>query len=144
MLYPGCLALFLALVLLFLLPFFFAQVMLAALVKLGLSASVAFIILMGIILGSTVNIPIKRLPRDEDIISDPLVMFGFDRLFSLPRVTRSHVTIAVNLGGCVIPSALAVYEGFLVAQRGLGAVVVLLIVPTSLRRWRLSPACSDH
>ena len=128
MMYPGCLTLILVLFLLILLPIFFAQFMLAALAKLGLSAPVAFIILMAIILGSTVNIPIKRLPRDQDIDSDPLVMFGFDRFFPLPRVRRSYVTIAVNFGGCVIPSILAVYEGLLVAQHGPRALVALLIV----------------
>ena len=121
MMYPGCLTLILVLFLLILLPIFFAQFMLAALAKLGLSAPVAFIILMAIILGSTVNIPIKRLPRDQDIDSDPSVMFGFDRFFPLPRVRRSYVTIAVNVGGCIIPSILAVYEGLLVAQQAQSA-----------------------
>jgi len=114
--------------LIILVPFFFAQFMLAALAKLGLSAPAAFIILIGIIMGSTVNVPVKRLPRDEEIISDPFVMFGIDRFFSLPRLTRSYVTIAVNLGGCVIPSVLAVYEASRVAQRGPLAVMTLALI----------------
>src|SRR5437870_7659150 len=102
--------------------------MLTALAKLGLSPSAAFGILIGIIIGSSVNIPIKRFPRDGEIFVDPLVMFGFGRLFSLPRRVHRYVTLAVNVGGCVIPSALAVYECLLVARRGSTALVILLIV----------------
>ncbi|HET8563642.1 MAG TPA: DUF1614 domain-containing protein [Candidatus Binatia bacterium] len=102
--------------------------MLTALAKLGLSPPVAFIVLVGIITGSTVNIPIKRFPRDEEIFVDPFVMFGFGRLFSLPRPGRRYVTLAVNVGGCVIPLVLAAYECLLVARRGPTALMILLIV----------------
>ena len=128
MIYPGCLALILLFFLLLLLPFFFAQFMLAALAKLGLSPLMAFVIVIGIIIGSSVNIPIKRYPRDEEIVVDRFAMFGFGRLFSLPRIRRSYVTLAINLGGCVIPSALAVYECLLVAWRGSSDLMILLIV----------------
>jgi uncharacterized membrane protein len=128
MIYPGCLTLILVFFLLLLLPFFFAQFMLAALAKLGLSPPVAFVILIGIILGSGVNIPLKRFPRDEEIFGEPFVMFGFGRLFSLPVRARRYVTLAVNVGGCVIPSALAAYECLLVARRGPTALLILLIV----------------
>lgn len=126
--YPGCLTLVLILFLLFLLPFFFAHFMLAALAKLGLSPPLALIILIGIVIGSAVNLPIKRYPRDEEILADPFLMFGFDRLFSLQRRARRHVTLAVNLGGCVIPAALAVYECLLVARRGPTALMILLLI----------------
>jgi uncharacterized membrane protein len=68
--------------------------MLAALAKLGLSPPAALIFLIGIIFGSSVNIPIKRFPRDEETFADPFVMFGFGRLFSLPR--RSRFTSACS------------------------------------------------
>jgi uncharacterized membrane protein len=128
MIYPGCLVLVLIFFLIVLLPFFFAQFMLAALAKLGLSPAAALILLGGIVLGGTVNIPIKRFPRDEAILADPWMMFGFDRLFSLQRRARRYVTLAVNLGGCVIPAALALYETMLVARRHPAALVILLIV----------------
>jgi len=128
MMYPGCLTLILVFFLLLLLPFFFAQFMLTALAKLGLSAPAALVILVGIILGSSVNVPIKRYPRDEEIFVDPSVMFGFDRLFSLPRRAHRYVTLAVNLGGCVIPAGLAVYEFLRVAGRGAAPLIVLAVI----------------
>ena len=128
MIYPGCLALILICSLLLLMPFFFVHAMLAALAKLGLSPPLAFVILIGIVIGSSVNIPIRRFPRNEEISVDPFMMFGFSRLFSLRPQVRRYVILAVNLGGCVIPAALAIYECVLVAQRGVAAVMVLLIV----------------
>lgn len=128
MMYPGCLTLILLLLLLILLPFFFAQFMLTALTKLGLSPHAAFIIVMGIFAGSVINIPVKRFSRDEEVFGDPLGMLGLGRLFALPHLERHHVTLAVNLGGCVIPSLLAIYECLLVARRGTSAVLVLTVV----------------
>ena len=65
MIYPGCLALILICSLLLLMPFFFVHAMLAALAKLGLSPPLAFVILIGIVIGSSVNIPIRRFPRND-------------------------------------------------------------------------------
>jgi uncharacterized membrane protein len=131
MIYPGCLALLLVFFLLLLLPFFFAHFMLTALAKLGLSPAAAFVILIGIIFGSSVNIPIKRFPRDQEIFVDPFVMFGFGRLFSLPQRMRRHVTLAVNVGGCVIPTLLALYESLLVATRGPMALSILFLITSA-------------
>jgi len=126
--YSGCLTLVLIFFLLLLLPFFFAQFMLAALAKLGLSPPLALAMLIGVIVGSAVNIPIKRFPRDQEILVDGFALFGIDRFFSLPRRARRYVTLAVNAGGCVIPSALAFYECLLVVRRSPGALVILLLV----------------
>jgi len=128
LIYPGCLALILIIFLLVLLPFFFAQFMLTALAKLGLSPPVAFTVLIGIIMGSGVNLPIRRYPRDEEIFADPFIMFGVDRFFALPRRARRYVTLAVNVGGCVIPLALALYEFLRVSGRGAMALLILLLV----------------
>ncbi len=102
--------------------------MLTALAKLGLSPPVAFTVLIGIIMGSGVNLPIRRYPRDEEIFADPFIMFGVDRFFALPRRARRYVTLAVNVGGCVIPLALALYEFLRVSGRGAMALLILLLV----------------
>lgn len=125
---PGCLTLIIVLMILLLLPFFFVQLMLAALVKLGLSAPLAFAILIGILLGSVVNIPIKQFPRARDTaVVDPLVPFGLERWLT-PHFAHDYVTVAVNVGGCVIPSLLAIYELLRVFNHGAHAVMILAIV----------------
>lgn len=128
MFYPGCLALLIVFFVLILLPFFFAQFMVVALSKLGLSPPVALLALIGIIFGSMVNIPFKTIPRDEEIFVDPFGLYGFGPLFPRFRVRRSYTTLAVNLGGCLIPCAIAIYEVTRVAVRGSGALLTLIII----------------
>jgi uncharacterized membrane protein len=106
----GCLPPLLFLALVVLLPFVFAQAMLLALAKLGLSPGVAIMVIIGILFGSAVNIPITRIARHENVLTHPYPLFGlFDLLPRLQRVRRETI-IAVNVGGCVIPGLLALYE----------------------------------
>ena len=106
----GCLPIVLFLLLLILLPFWFAQVLGLALAKLRLDPQTALLVIVGIFLGSVVNIPVKRLVRHEDVTVHPFPHFGFlDRWPQFQRVRRETI-VAVNLGGCVIPTMVAVYE----------------------------------
>lgn len=138
----GCLPVFLVLLLLILLPFVFAQVLVTALVKLRLEPSVAILIIAGIFVGSVINIPITRIVRHEDVIYHPFGMFGlFYYLPQLQRIRRETV-IAVNLGGCLIPASLAVYETLnLVAVSGRYVVVLILAVGlnTGICYWLARP-----
>ncbi|MBI2360038.1 MAG: DUF1614 domain-containing protein [Deltaproteobacteria bacterium] len=123
---PGCLPLIAIVGFLLLLPLFFAHVMLAALSKLGLAPGVAFLALVGIIFGGSVNIPFKRIPRADDYVVDPLVLFGFGRMLPRLRVVRGYTTLAVNVGGCVIPCAIALYQCARIIAQGPGAVLVTI------------------
>jgi uncharacterized membrane protein len=126
--YPGCLPLLVIFALLFLVPLFFAHAVLAALGKLGLAPGVALIALLGIFFGGSINIPFKRIPREEEYIVDPIMLFGFGRIFPRLRVARGYTTLAVNVGGCLIPCAIALYQGVRILQRGPGALLVLIAV----------------
>ena len=124
---PGCLALILLFGLVLLVPFFLANVTLAALVKLGLSPQTSFLAAMGIFFGGMINIPIKRIERDEVIEAMPLTLFGFERLFPRWVQQRTYTTIAVNLGGCLIPAAITVYELLRLAGVGVAALLAALV-----------------
>jgi uncharacterized membrane protein len=128
MLYPGCLPLIAVIALLILFPLFFAQMMIAALGKLGLHPQVALLALLGIIFGGSVNIPIRQIPREEEYVFDPFMLFGFGRMLPQRRQVRSVTTLAVNVGGCIIPCALALYQALRVFAQGSAAVLVLGIV----------------
>jgi uncharacterized membrane protein len=128
MLYPGCLPLFAVLGLLVLFPLFFAQMMIAALSKLGLHPQIALLALLGIIFGGSVNIPVRQIPRKEEYVFDPYVLFGFGHMLPHRRQVRSYTTLAVNVGGCLIPCALAVYQGLRVFAQGFSAFMILLLV----------------
>ncbi len=104
------LTLLLFIILLAMLPFVFGQLFTAALIKLKLDPTTALLVVIGIFIGSAINIPVKRVPRTESMLADPLAVFGLaGRWPSLMQVRRETV-IAVNVGGCLIPVMLAVYE----------------------------------
>jgi len=65
---------------------------------------------LAIILGGFINIPITRLSQPQELAANPLAMYGLDRLF--PRLQRQprQTVIAVNVGGCIIPFAIAIYQ----------------------------------
>lgn len=107
---PVVIPLLLFLVLIAMLPFVFGQLFTLALVKLKLDPTTALLVIIGIFAGSPINIPVKRIPRTESMLADPLAVFGLPgRWPSALRVSRETV-IAVNVGGCLIPVGLALYE----------------------------------
>jgi len=91
-------------------PLIFAELMAASLVKLHLSFDTAVLLVIGIVVGGFINIPVKRLSRTEDVPVYPYAAFGISRGFPRLQRYRSDTIIAVNVGGCVIPVALALYE----------------------------------
>jgi uncharacterized membrane protein len=107
---PIVLPLLLFLVLLAMLPFVFGHLFTMALIKLKLDPTIALLIVIGIFLGSPVNIPVKRIPRTEPMPADPLAVFGLAGRWPSTMRVRQETIIAVNVGGCLIPVALAAYE----------------------------------
>ncbi len=120
---PGCLPLVIFFGLMLVLPFFFADLILTALVKLGLSPQSSFLAALGIFLGGMVNIPVKRIEREEVIEVTPFTLFGVSSLFPQFQRQRTHTIIAVNVGGCVVPTVLAAYQLLRVASAGPNVLV---------------------
>jgi len=106
----GVLPLLIFFVLVVLLPFVFGQLFASALIKLKLDPTTALIVVLGILLGSPINIPVKRIPRMGSVPVDPFAVFGLQGWWPMLQRMRQQTVIAVNVGGCLIPVALAVYE----------------------------------
>lgn len=104
------LSLLVSLILLIVIPVLLGQAMIISLTKLHLTPSQAFQIMIAIVVGGLVNIPIKRIVREQPVWSHPLAIFGIDR--SLPRWTirRRETIIAVNVGGCLVPLGIALFQ----------------------------------
>lgn len=126
----GCFSILVAVVLTLVLPWVFADLLATALVKLHLSQRVASLIVLGIFAGSLINIPVKRIVRRERLLLDPLALFGLQGWWPELQRLRAETLVAVNVGGCVIPAGLAVYEVFsLVPQpRALGALAAATLM----------------
>jgi len=106
----GCLPLLIVLFLIIALPIFFIGMLNTALVKLHLNAPGAMLVIVGIMVGSVVNIPIARIPRGDDVPVQQPPPFWPPGMWPAPREMPKETVVAVNLGGCIIPSSLAIYE----------------------------------
>jgi uncharacterized membrane protein len=101
------------LLLLILLPLAMGSAMMSSLGKINLDAGYALLLIIAIVLGSLINIPLKRIIQDRPVWSHPLQIWGLDK--TLPRWTirRRETILAVNVGGCMVPLAISL---FLIAQ----------------------------
>ncbi len=133
----GCLGLLLVACLIVLLPLFMADIMTLALQRLRVSPAAAGTIIIGMFLGSLINIPIRRIRRDSD---QPLVL---DTVFGgwgpvwppRGRQLRNETILAVNVGGCLIPATLCLWEmAHLLSDPGwpLAAVVIVAAVNSAV------------
>lgn len=106
----GYLPLILFLILLVLLPLAFGQLFTTALMKLRLEPLTAILLVMSIILGGAINIPLKRIARKDPLVEDPLAILGLTGRWPRFQRVRQETIVAVNVGGCLIPTGLAIYE----------------------------------
>jgi uncharacterized membrane protein len=93
-----------------LLPFVFGELMIASLGKLHLSPSLALALVIGIFAGSLINIPVKTIAHDREVMVHPLAVYGLAGIWPELQHVRRETIIAVNVGGCLIPTGLAIYE----------------------------------
>jgi uncharacterized membrane protein len=123
----GCVPILIFLVLLFLFPFLFGQVMISALVKLHIDPNTALILVVGMFLGSAVNFPIKRIVRHEEMAVQPPALLGIFRIWPQVHRVRRETVIAVNAGGCLIPTGVAVYETAHLAVHEISSLTALAV-----------------
>lgn len=96
--------------LILLFPVLLWPLFLEAMKKLYLTPNMAFWLTLGIVVGGLINIPVKRIVQERPVWSHPLTIFGLDT--TLPRwlIHRRETIIAVNVGGCLIPVGIAIYQ----------------------------------
>jgi uncharacterized membrane protein len=115
-------------VLALLLPFAFGELMVGGLAKLHLSPSAAVVLVIAIFVGGFINIPVKRLIRSEQVSVHPLAVFGLSGVWPQLQRIRHQTVIAVNVGGCLIPTGLAVYELMHLVASGAQTLLALATV----------------
>ena len=76
--------------------------------KIGIHRRYVFSLLLLSLLGSYINIPVYQLPAEEVRSGGTVLFYGVP--YVIPRLAeRPGTVIAVNLGGAVIPTFLAIY-----------------------------------
>jgi uncharacterized membrane protein len=78
--------------------------------RIGFTRLQVVLILVGTFLGSSVNIPLRRVKSVERIVKTEEVRF-FWITYRIPHVAVAEVStlVAINLGGAVIPSVVSLY-----------------------------------
>src|SRR5580704_17576564 len=120
-------SLFAFLLLLLLMPMLFRELIATSLVKLHLSPQAAGPLMMAIIVGGLVNIPVKRIAHERVVPVHPLAVFGLGGLWPEMRRERRETIIAVNFGGCVVPTGLALYQLLYLAAADAPTLLALLV-----------------
>lgn len=75
--------------------------------KLGISPHALFLLLLLSLLGSMVNIPIARFKGEVAVEDTVLSLWGFR--YQIPLSRAKDTTLAINVGGAVIPILLSLY-----------------------------------
>jgi uncharacterized membrane protein len=110
-----------------LLPILFGELMAISLGKLHLSPEMALLLTVAIIIGGLVNIPVKRIAHQRMVPMHPLAVFGLGGLWPQMRRECRETIIAVNFGGCVVPTGLALYELVHLAAAGASTLAAVLL-----------------
>jgi uncharacterized membrane protein len=103
----------------------FGEVMAGSLEKLHLRPEDAVFLTIAIFVGSVFNIPVRRIQHDRPVATHLLAVFGLHGALPGLGGTSRETVIAVNVGGCVIPTALAIYETLHIAALGSGPTLGL-------------------
>jgi uncharacterized membrane protein len=101
--------------------------------RLGLGSLAYTLILVGTLVGSTINIPVSEVKSAEPLIEMQEVR-AFGLYYRVPRMRVKQVStiIAVNLGGAIIPVLVSIYlltvHANLLAASLLGSLVTAVLV----------------
>lgn len=134
----GIIAVICLLLLLFLWPLILMDLMIIGLYKLGIPPLVGLFIVLCILLGSLFNIPIKRIKTVSKMPTDLRQLFGVTPWFSRPTFQTNELVIAVNVGGCVVPSLLALFQVARLFNMGIILMPVIAIIIDVIICYRLS------
>jgi uncharacterized membrane protein len=110
-----------------LLPILFGELMAASLGKLHLSPGLALLLMIAILIGGLVNIPVKRIAHERLVPMHPLAVFGLGGLWPEMARERRETVIAVNFGGCVVPTCLAAYQLLFLVAAGASTLLALVV-----------------
>lgn len=91
-------------------PLLFGRLMLASLDKLHLGPGIALTLMIAMFAGGLINIPITKIRRNKNVPTNPLTVYGLADFWPQMEQRRPETVIAVNVGGCLIPVGLSLYE----------------------------------
>ncbi len=107
---PFFIMLFFILILLWPVLFFlYAGSIVSVFARLGFSPAVGYTLFWAALIGSMINIPIKKVRSEEPFVTQKEVSF-YGMRYVIPVTKERETTIAINLGGAIIPVGISIYE----------------------------------
>jgi len=105
-----------------------------AFAELGIPGEYIVLALLGTLIGSFVNIPVKKIPQESMAQERSVRFFGFS--YVVPFRQKKETLLAVNLGGAVLPVILSSYLLFRTGlwMKGAVAVAVMSVVTHKMAR----------
>lgn len=115
--------------------FIFVQINLIAVAfaEIGIPSQYVFGALFATLLGSVVNIPIKRIPQER--MHEGREVFYMGIRYRIPLSKRNETILAINLGGAVIPGLICLY---LLLKTGLWVKAGIAVAAMALITYRLA------
>lgn len=114
----------------FLIAFIEIGVLRYAYEKMGVQPRYIFLLLIGSLLGSYVNIPVAELPAERVLSGQGIPYFGMR--YVIPSVEEwPRTIIAVNVGGAIVPTILSLYllvKNKLYVSGAIGTAIVAAVV----------------
>lgn len=110
-----------------LIPLLFGELVVPGLTKLHVSPGTASLLVFGMLATGFLNISITRISRDRGMAHHPLSIVGLSDFWPRLQRVREDTVIAVNVGGCLIPTGLALYELWYLGALGQQAFVAVSI-----------------
>jgi len=104
-----------------------------AFAEIGIPGDFIFMALLASLLGSFINIPVKKIPRK--VMAQESVVNIFGLRYDVPVLKRKVTVIAINVGGAIIPVLLSLY---LLLKTNLWAEAILAILIMSMITHRLA------
>ena len=126
------------LLLLFLWPIILMDFMIIALSKLGVPPHIGLGLTFCILLGSLINIPLKRVKTVSKKNIDLQQLHNHNRWFSRQVLPKNEMTIAVNVGGCVVPLILALHQLARLFNSEIILMPIIVIIINVIICYRLS------
>ena len=106
----GCFTLLLAVLLASISPFLFPIALEGGLAKLAVPGDLWIVYLLAMVAGCAINLSLWRRSTEKFVRLDPLAVVGLEGLLPHWTELRRESRIAVNVGGCLLPLAMAAYE----------------------------------
>ncbi|HDZ23942.1 MAG TPA: DUF1614 domain-containing protein [Desulfobacteraceae bacterium] len=113
--------------------FFMVQINLIALAftKIGIPSEYVFTALFFSLVGSFINIPIKKIPQHT--MTDETMVRFFGSRYRIPNWQKMETVLAVNVGGAVIPVLISIYLLFKTGLWGRAAIATAIITMVTYR-----------